>query len=120
MGTDVNVDVDVDFVVVVLVVVNVIVDVDVIESAIAAAFDDTNAGADVDVDDATVPPNPIQIMEPYPPFDANVDVVSGTKVCDPAARAVAPGAREYAVPPIVTEGAPGMIVTPERTIGFPD
>lgn len=95
------------------------VDVDVFVSATAAAFDDANVGADVDVD-ATVPPNPIQIIEPYPPLDANVDVVSGTKVCDPAARAVAPGAREYAVPPIVTEGAPGIIVTPERTIGFPD
>jgi hypothetical protein len=65
-----------------------------------------------------VPPIPLHIRDPTPPPPlAAVSVASGLNV-DPSTTSTDEGAaRLYVVPPIVTAGAPGVMVMPATTTG---
>lgn len=64
-----------------------------------------------------VPPIPLQIRDPTPPLLAAVSVASGVSVDPSTTSTDEDAARLYVVPPIVTAGAPGVMVVPPTTTG---
>jgi hypothetical protein len=69
------------------------------------------------VAEASVPPIPLHIRDPTPPLLAAVSVASGVSVDPSTTNTDEDAARLYVVPPIVTAGAPGVMVLPATTTG---
>ena len=65
----------------------------------------------------SVPPIPLHIRDPTPPPLVAVSVASGVSVEPSTTSTDEEAARLYVVPPIVTAGAPGVMVVPPTTTG---